>query len=1202
MDSTASETSPPVPGPDAEARPFAAYDALPARMAVLDGDGRILYANDAWRAFGMLFSDPPHNAGPGADYVDACQSADVLSEVAAREFLAGWRAVRFDRQALFETPYAHSIGGQTVWFLMQVARLNRLDQNLYLVSHARLSTDADARWIDHAGALLDRMPAGLIITSPDFRITHWNRAAERLFGYAAAEAHGRTPYELIMFPEARPRMQRVLSRVQAGGLTVASVEACTAKDGRTLRCEWRITTICDAQGRIQGIFNVVIDVGQRDDMAEHERQAAARRMALAEVGDALAHATLDIDRVLPLVARRTAEMLDATCLLIIFGEHAQDDEIVAMHSVEPSTLKCGIDLTGASLSLADDSLGYQLRSGKPIFMPVVSSAMLKGATPASVHALLDRVDFRSIVGASMRARGDTVGGLLAIRADSVTPFHQADVDLLQGIADRAALAAVTARQHRALELRLHERDAMVQISNALAGTLDLERVLQMIVDYARQLIPHARTGTIHLSNAEGTQLRAAARSADTNRAMTAPVLQPGEGIAGHAFATNQLINAGNANADPRFVRDRAGGVPFALMAAPISSGAGPLGTISISSKMPNAFSPDDERLLARLGGQAALAITNARLYQSEREQRTLAEAMLEIATTINSTLDFDEVIRHVLDSVGRVVPYELAAFFPLENGWLRVQEYRVRANYTLPAASAALRVPVDRWHSMSEAMRTGRPHVVSDTTTDPHWLIAPGVEWTRSNVTVPVTGRSGVIGFLSLSSASPGAYGALHAQRAQMLGDVAAIALANAQMAGDMAQRARQFESLSTIAGELMGAPDLNDLLLTIARSAMELIHAQTCNVHLYDEATDTLELTTGIGSPFPFGSRLRVGEGITGMAARLRHTLRADRYNASPYYDARFASAELAAVMRIPMLYGGRLVGLIAISEYGDSTRTYTDDDERLMMLLAAQAAGAVTNARATRDLQRALEQEQRTRAQLVQADKMSVMGRMVASVAHELSNPLQAILTAQSLAAMDIPPGGPGREYVDIAQNESRRLVELVSRLRTLYRPAAAIRLPIDVAALLDEVEQLLRAHLRDQHVTWHSADAGTALHVVGIADQLRQVFINICLNATDAMQPQGGALTIDSRVSADGQLAGVMFADSGHGIKANDLPHIFEPFFTTKESGMGLGLAICDDIAQKHGGHIDVRSAPGEGATFTVWLPLAAGSADGETVPVG
>ena len=230
----------------------------------------------------------------------------------------------------------------------------------------------------------------------------------------------------------------------------------------------------------------------------------------------------------------------------------------------------------------------------------------------------------------------------------------------------------------------------------------------------------------------------------------------------------------------------------------------------------------------------------------------------------------------------------------------------------------------------------------------------------------------------------------------------------------------------------------------------------------------------------------------------------------------------------------------------------------------------------------------EKRLRAQLIQSEKMAATGRLAASLAHEINNPLQAIRgcvdLAQATSDLD-----KNKRYLGMASTELERLTATVRRMLDFYRPARAERRPVDVHALVEDVLLLSAKRLQHAQVTIHTDWAGEIPTINGAADQLKQVFLNFILNAAEAM-PQGGPLEIRGQVLRDeGTWLTVAIADSGPGIPPQDLDKIFEPFFTTKSNGTGLGLAVCHNIIAQHGGHVTVDSAPGHGSTFTVWLPV-------------
>ena len=243
--------------------------------------------------------------------------------------------------------------------------------------------------------------------------------------------------------------------------------------------------------------------------------------------------------------------------------------------------------------------------------------------------------------------------------------------------------------------------------------------------------------------------------------------------------------------------------------------------------------------------------------------------------------------------------------------------------------------------------------------------------------------------------------------------------------------------------------------------------------------------------------------------------------------------------------------------------------------------------------ELQNALQNERDTHDQLVQAEKFAAVGRLLASITHEINNPLQTIKNCLFLSQGDILSDSPIYEYLKMAITETDRLSNLVAQLREIYRPPTQGQIkPVNLPILVDEVHTLLAGYLHEKHITWMMTAPDDRLYanliIEGVSSQLKQVFLNISLNAIDAMEPNGGRIMINFLTSEDNSQVGICFQDSGPGLPQEVKDRLFEPFLTTKEKGLGLGLAICYDIIQKHNGQIEVESEPGEGAAFTVWLP--------------
>jgi signal transduction histidine kinase len=226
----------------------------------------------------------------------------------------------------------------------------------------------------------------------------------------------------------------------------------------------------------------------------------------------------------------------------------------------------------------------------------------------------------------------------------------------------------------------------------------------------------------------------------------------------------------------------------------------------------------------------------------------------------------------------------------------------------------------------------------------------------------------------------------------------------------------------------------------------------------------------------------------------------------------------------------------------------------------------------------------------QLVQAEKHAVIGRMVGSITHEINNPLQTIKNCLYLIQQDVTPESPIHEPLEMVTSETLRLSNLVGQLRELYRPKAGLnKQSQELLDILEEAHALLIPHLNNARVEWQPLTGLQRCYINCVRDQILEVFLNISVNAIEAMQHHGGKLYVDMKVTED--WATVIFKDTGPGIPKEILPHLFEPFMTSKASGLGLGLSITYGIIQRHGGQIQVENQPGEGATFTVLLPLKA-----------
>jgi two-component system, NtrC family, sensor kinase len=225
----------------------------------------------------------------------------------------------------------------------------------------------------------------------------------------------------------------------------------------------------------------------------------------------------------------------------------------------------------------------------------------------------------------------------------------------------------------------------------------------------------------------------------------------------------------------------------------------------------------------------------------------------------------------------------------------------------------------------------------------------------------------------------------------------------------------------------------------------------------------------------------------------------------------------------------------------------------------------------------------------QLQQSEKLSSIGLLAAGVAHEVNTPLTGISSYAQLLLQQIPDTDPRHQLLQKIYRQTSRASSIVNNLLNFSRVSDSRLAEVDLPRVLDDTIQLLDAQLRNTEIEVIRRYADRVPPAQGNAPKLQQVFMNMILNARDAM-PQGGRLEIT--VEADEQTATVSFRDTGEGIAPENLGKIYDPFFTTKQigQGTGLGLAVSYGIVQDHGGHLRVESQPGAGTAFHITLPLA------------
>lgn len=413
------------------------------------------------------------------------------------------------------------------------------------------------------------------------------------------------------------------------------------------------------------------------------------------------------------------------------------------------------------------------------------------------------------------------------------------------------------------------------------------------------------------------------------------------------------------------------------------------------------------------------------------------------------------------------------------------------------------------------------------------------------------------------------------------------IAADNARLLQIEQQQRRQAEELQQMSQIISSSLEMKDVLNAAMDNLRIMLEVDTGSIVLLDEKTNQLSFASSLQTfPQMEQTHLRASEGIVGYVVRYGVPLIVnDAQNHPQFFPTvdHYTGYTTRSILCVPLIARDRVIGAIELLNKIDGN--FSEMDLTLVNSAATAIAIAIDNARLYREQAELIKELQNSQAQLVQSEKLGATGRLAASLAHEINNPLQAIHSCLQLAVYFDLSEEKQSEYLHMASEEVERLIDIVTRILDFARPSSGAHQMININKIISQVLQLSGKHIAHHNWEVRQILASDIPAIPLIPDQIAQVFLSVILNAFDAM-PEGGRLTISTRVRPE--WVDAMFEDNGEGMSADLQAKIFEPFYTTKESRPGLGLAISYGIIEQHGGRIDVQSEIGKGSIFTISLP--------------
>jgi signal transduction histidine kinase/FixJ family two-component response regulator len=404
--------------------------------------------------------------------------------------------------------------------------------------------------------------------------------------------------------------------------------------------------------------------------------------------------------------------------------------------------------------------------------------------------------------------------------------------------------------------------------------------------------------------------------------------------------------------------------------------------------------------------------------------------------------------------------------------------------------------------------------------------------------------------------------------------------------------RLQAIQPLLPISKKLFQLTEQDKLVASILESVCNLLDCEHAGLYTVDPSKNGsgfLQLTASRGSPLP-GEVSRFDGGPVARADAMGAGVRVpeapdEESNLLNYIQEN----HLGAVMCVPVTRGasGRAVLLAGRSREDGSE--FSSADLETFALFASQAGGALDNARLYADLHATLDQVKEQQMALIQTEKLAAIGRLTASIAHEVNNPLQAVRNCLHLVGRDDLSNEKRDSYLSLAQDELERLMNTVQQMLDFYRPSALEREWVDIHILMDNVLTLLDNQLdqNDIKVSFKRAEGLRPLYIV--RNQMQQVFFNMVLNSMDAIMEHGHIWISFEEV---GKQVEVFFKDDGPGVPDEERENIFEPFVSSKPQGVGLGLSVSFMIVDAHAGSLELLKTEDPdvtGACFRITLPI-------------
>jgi signal transduction histidine kinase len=567
-----------------------------------------------------------------------------------------------------------------------------------------------------------------------------------------------------------------------------------------------------------------------------------------------------------------------------------------------------------------------------------------------------------------------------------------------------------------------------------------------------------------------------------------------------------------------------------------------------------------------------------------KERYARLHLLYQVSNVIHSTLDPQGALKLILAEAMRLMRAASGSVV-LINPTNRLLEIHASQGLSPNAAQLKLRVGegITGW-----VARTGRPACVGDVRQDARYIMVR--RHVRSELAVPLEVQGELRGVLNVDADRVDAFNAGDQALLEELAVQAAKVIHNTWLYEQLRLKARLFETLASVGQTINSTLNMDDALKVITREACVLMEARMCSLLLLDQSGEWLDLRAsfGAGEAYIRKPRLSVAESLLGIVVRRKKPLQVENVQSSGrYQNVEVARQEgLVSLLSVPLVFTDQVIGTVNV--YTGAPHSFSNEEIHILSAFAELSAIAIEKARL---YERIVDVEE----QLRQNEKLSALGLLAAEVAHEIRNPLTVMTMLYHSLDLNFPAGDPREKDALILREKMDHLNKIVEQILDFARSTEPKFTPVRLNELIDDLSLLTRHKLQNQNIQLVRKLDPHLPPVPADATQLEQAFLNLTLNAVEAM-PEGGKLTITTRAApgAKGGTGGaevmIEFKDTGAGMTEEQSRRAFTSLLnTTKRQGSGLGLAIVNRVVETHRGRVKIKSRVGEGTAVIIHLPV-------------